>query len=209
MCGDKDLTWKKFYEEYLQLFKAKENWDEPKNYVSCIIGMFCHMYKEHYNVDYTFVPKSPNPYSSKECRDAWALLAAFDGNASEARKYIYWLFKKAINKTTAITHFGYINAPGIIRKYKLYSAKKNVLTRSSKLPDEFIIWCKSTIPEIFTKCALDTMNDLGALLSYVAHYNQAMKEDCAEKQAICKAESFGLIREGKLNIGESHEKSDR
>lgn len=171
--------------------------------------MFCHLYKEHYNVEYTFVPKSPNPYSSKECRDTWALLSAFDGNANDARKYIYWVFKKGINKTTTITNFGYINAPGLIRKYKLYAAKKNILNRSSKLPDEFVMWCKATIPEIFTKCALDTMNDLGALISFVACYGQTMKEDCVEKKAISKAESLGLIKESKLNIGEAYEKSDR
>lgn len=183
---------------------VKDNWNESKNHVSCIIGMFCHMYKEHYNIDYTFVPKSPNPYGSKECRDAWALLSAFDGNACDVRKYIYWVFKRGITSTTTITNFGYLNAPGLIRKYKLYASRKHILNRSSKLPSEFIEWCKSSIPEIFTKCALDTMNDLGALLSYVTHYSEKITSESAEKQAITKAESIGLIKDGRLNIGENN-----
>src|SRR5690242_15478794 len=90
-CGEKELTWKKFYDEYLQLYKIKEKWDSEKDKVSCIIGFFCYMYKEGYGTDYVFVPSNFNPYSSKECRDSWALLAAFNGNANEVRKYIYWL----------------------------------------------------------------------------------------------------------------------
>jgi hypothetical protein len=208
-CGHQDLTWKKFYDEYLQLYKDKNNWEEPKNNVSCLIGMFCYLYKEFYKTDYTFVPKNPNPYSSKECRDAWTLIASFGGNVHESRKYIYWLFKRGINKTTTITNFGYLLAPGLIRKYKLYSIKKNVLTRASKLPEEYISWCKETIPEIFTKYAMETMNDLGALLGYVKHYSDTIGEDSAERKALSKSEQYGLIKEGKLNIGEVNEKSNR
>jgi hypothetical protein len=208
-CGHQELTWKKFYEEYLQLYKIKENWDEPKNYVSCIIGVFCHIYKEFYNTDYTFVPKNPNPYSSKECRDAWSLLAAFNKNAHEVRKYIVWVFKYGINKNTDITHFGYINTPGIIRKYKLHAIKKNILTRSTKLSQEFIEWCKINTPDIFNNYALCTMNDLGALLSYVKCYNADIKIDSIERKVLIIAEQYGFIKDGKLNIGENNEKSNR
>src|SRR5271157_3633428 len=64
LCGDLDTTWQKFYQDYLQLYRVKENWDVSKNQVSCIIGFFCFCYKEHYSTDYTFVPNNPNPYSA-------------------------------------------------------------------------------------------------------------------------------------------------
>jgi hypothetical protein len=199
-CGDKELTWKKFYTEYLQLFKSKENWDVEKHKITCIIGFFCHMYKEHYGTEYVFVPQNPNPYGCKECKDAWKLLATFKGNAHAVRKYIYWVFIKLINKSTNITAFGYINAPGIIRKYNLHVKKKTIITRSTKLPDGFIKWCRDNIPNIFDSYELVTVNDLGALLSFTRFYEVDYSSN--EAQAIRMAEELNLIKNGKLNTRE-------
>ncbi len=196
-CGHQELTWKKFYEEYLQLFNTKSNWDEKKHQVSCIIGFFCYMYKEKYKTDYTFVPANPNPYGAKECRDSWALLASFGGNAHEVRKYIYWLFKQGINSNTQITHFGYINTAGLIRKYKLYAMRKNTFTRASKLPQDFIDWCRLNVPEIFDNYTLNTMNDLAAMIGYTKNYGVTNSEE----KVMSAAKQFGLIENGKLCIG--------
>lgn len=198
-CGDQDLTWKKFYKEYLQLFRTKSNWSVKKHQVSCVIGFFCHMYKEFYKTDYVFVPKNPNPYGAKECKDAWSLLAAFNGDAHQARKYIYWAFKKGIGAKANIVSFAYINTPGLIRRYNLYNKKKRVLSRESKLPKKFIDWCRDNASNIFDNYELDTMNDLGALLSYTTHYN---KSDGPEGLVLEQASKLNLIKSGKLNVGE-------
>jgi len=171
ICGDKELTWQKFYNEYLQLFNKKEKWDNKKDQVSCIIGFFCYMYKDFYGTEYVFVPKNPNPYGSKECKYGWSLLASFNGSAHSVRKYLFWLFKRGLNKKATITSFGYVNTPALIRKYNLYHKKKNILTRAAKLPNKFVDWCQQNTPEIFKHYALETMNDLGALLSYTIHYS--------------------------------------
>lgn len=199
-CGDKELTWQKFYTNYLQLFKKKENWDIKKHQVSCIIGFFCYMYKNHYDIDYVFVPQNPNPYGSKECRDAWALLSAFHGDAHIVRKYIYWFFTKFIKKNTDVVSFAYINTPGIVRRFKLYMEKKKTLTRSSTLPKVFLEWCQNNIPEIFSSYELNTMNDLGALLGYVKNYNDEIDSDSSEFLAIAQATKLNLIKNDKLNI---------
>lgn len=199
-CGDKELTWKKFYDEYLQLFKIKENWDNEKDKISCIIGFFCYMYKELYAVDYVFVPKNPNPYSSKECKDAWTLLATFKNDAHEVRKYIHWLFKKIIKQSTTLTSFGYLNTPTLIRKYQIYSERKTTYNRSSKLPDTYLEWCKENTKSLFDKYSLETMNDLGALYSYVKAYYKELETDGDENKAIRRAEEVGLIVDGKLKV---------
>ena len=157
------------------------------------------MYKEVYGVAYVFVPTNVNPFSSKECKDVWALLASFNNNADEVRKYLYWIFKKIVNKNTNITSFGYVNTPNLIRKYNLYSASKDILRRETKLPAEFLEWCKVAVPDIFKSYALDTMNDLGALFGYCKTYNLA--ESSLEAKAIEKAKQIGLIKNNKLNIG--------
>jgi len=68
------------------------------------------------------------------------------------------------------------------------------------LPSGFLDWCKEHIPNIFDEYELTTLNDLGALLSFVKFYD--VNEDAREFQAIHAAEKFGLIKEGKLNIRE-------
>jgi len=161
------------------------------------------MYKDFYGTDYVFVPKNPNPYGAKECKDAWSLLAAFNGDAHEVRKYIYWVFKKGINKNTTITHFGYINTPGLIRKYNLYAKRKKILRRESKLPKTFIEWCNINTPDIFDKYNLETMNDLGAMLSFYKTYSESRNMD-TEFDVILEAKRIGLItKDGSLNIGEA------
>jgi len=159
------------------------------------------MYKELYTTDYVFVPKNPNPYSSKECKDAWTLLATFKNDANEVRRYIFWLFKKVIRQETNLSSFGYLNTPTLIRKYKIQADRKNVYTRSSKLPETYIQWCKDNIAGIFDKYALDTMNDLGALYSYVKEYSDELGSESIEQKAILQAEQFELIKDGKLKVG--------
>lgn len=203
VCGDQDLTWQKFYNEYLQLYKIKTNWDETRHQISCILGFFCFCYQERYSTNYTFVPQNPNPYGAKECRDAWTMLAAFNGNAHDVRRYIYWVFHKAINKSTTITSLAYLNAPGLIRKYKLYAQKKDILNRASKLPQEFLDWWNNNAKTIQTNYAMSTMNDLGSLLSYVNHYDVDIRPDAEERAAIKTAERMNLIVNGKLNVGEA------
>lgn len=158
------------------------------------------MYKDLFGTDYVFVPQNPNPYGAKEVKEAWKLLATFKNDAHEVRKYIYWVFKKIIRKSTNLVSFNYINAAGIIRRYNLHVQQKKAITRSTKLPAGFLDWCKEHIPDIFDEYELATINDLGALLSYVKFYD--VSDDAREIQAIRAAERFNLIKEGKLNIKE-------
>jgi hypothetical protein len=197
-CSHTDYRWKKFYEEYSNIFKTKENWETKKHQVTCIIGFFMYKFNEFYGVDYSLVPKNPNPYGIKECKDAWSLLATFKNDGHEVRRYTHWVFSKGISRGTNITSFGYIVAPWLIRKYQLYVNKKRTLTRSSLLPAHYIEWCRENTPDIFKKYSLSTMNDLGSLLQYTSVYSL---EDSIESLVICKAKQIGLIKNNRLNTG--------
>lgn len=184
----------------MQLFKEKENWNNRKHQVSCIIGFFCHMYKEFYNTEYIFVPKNPNPFGCKECKDAWSLLSAFGGDAHLARKYIYWLFRKGgLSNRADVVSFGYINTPGLIRRYLLKVRKSKRLTRASKIPQSFIDWVSDNCPAVLDKYELGTFNDLGALLNYVNNYDD--DEFKEERMLIDEAIRRKMIVNNKLNVG--------
>lgn len=197
-CQDRDTSWKKFYDDYLQLYSVKENWDVEKNNVTCIIGFFCHMYRELFDTDYVFVPNNPNPYSSKEIREAWKLLATFKNDVIQVRKYIYWVFRKNIRRSTNLVSFNYINAPGLIRRYNLHARNKQSIARFTALPLGFLYKCRADTPDIFDNYELTTVNDLGALLSHVKFYDVDLA--APEHQVIKIAETFGLIKDSQLNI---------
>lgn len=117
----------------------------------------------------------------------------------EVRKYIKWIFTKAITNSTKITSFGYLTTPNLIRKYKLKIKEKDKPNRASKLPKSFIKWIKETKPEVLERYELGTYNDLSALLS---HYNKFSDSVVLplEQEVLTYAESMGLIKDGKINI---------
>jgi len=137
-CKYCDESWKKFYTEYLKLYEVKENWDIEKNKVSCVLGLFCFLYKQRYGVEYLFVPQSPNPFSAKECKDVWTIIRTF-GNMEDTRKYLIWAFKKGIGNNAKITSLAYLKTHDLIRKFMLSLEKNNAMKRYSNLPEEFNI----------------------------------------------------------------------
>jgi hypothetical protein len=198
MCGHQDDTWQRFYDNYLQLYRTKNNWEQPKNGVSCVLGLFCRLYKNRYGVDFLFTPKSPNPFKSKECKDAQVLIAAF-GGALPVVDYLKWAFEQGgIPKSSQVVSLAYLTTPNLIRKFLLINKRKHVLTRSSPVPTSFLEWCKISIPELLNNYTLDTMNDLGSLLSYVK--SVSLDDNSPEAQAIQAATKLSLIVDGQLNI---------
>jgi hypothetical protein len=197
LCGFQDNSWKLFYQDHLNIFKDKANWDIPKHRVSCVLGLFCYKYMEFFGVEYTFVPLSPNPWSAKEVKDANTLIAAFQKNMTEVRKYLVWVFKN-IGSNTKMHSLAYVLSSGLIRKYMLSADRRNTYTRNSPLPDEFLEWCKTNTPEILSSYTLETMNDLGALLSYTNTYQDT---NSIETKAIHKASELKLVINGSLNVG--------
>lgn len=196
-CGHEDIRWQQFYLNYMKIYRDKSRWDNAKDQVMCVLGFYCHMYQEHYQTPYVFVPKNPNPFGCKEIKDVWQLLSVFSKDAHRVRKYIYWFFTKYIHgRQIDITSLAYLTTPNIIRQYMLYTQKKSKITRSSALPASFLKQCKSQAPTIFDTYELSTYNDLGSLLNHQKTYNL----DGVECIIISIATNMKLIVDGELNV---------
>jgi len=76
------------------------------------------------------------------------------------------------------------------------------MRRESRLPKAFIDWCNTNTPDVFDKYSLDTMNDLGAMLSFYKTYSES-RDMGLEFDIILEAKRLGLVtKDGNLNIGE-------
>jgi hypothetical protein len=54
--------------------------------------------------------------------------------------------------------------------------------------------------DVFKLYALETMNDLGALVMYVKSYRAELNEQSIEVRVVSKAEELGLVKNGELNV---------
>lgn len=184
--------WEAWYNEYKNLWSDKKNWDN-KNGVSCIVGYFCNLYKKYYDKEYAFSYGSPNPYIDKDFLIARKLLTMFDGEAFEVGLYIKWMFEFHVkNKKKKITSMGFLTIQNLVNDFKLKRKKAKQIKRISPLPKPFIDWCSKNYPDIFSKCALETWNDLNGLITYVSCWKN-LDDEAMEKKILKYAVETGLL----------------
>lgn len=183
-CGPAKNDWEKWWNEYRDAWKDKENWQQKKHQVSCIVGYFCHRYEKQYEQPFAFSYSSPIPYKDKEFVMARRLLTMFDGNAWEIGQYIKWGFEKLISPGYIITGLGFFTKPNIANRFKVLRAKRKVIRRRTPLPKNFIEWCKTNYPEIFELQELEVWNDLNGLVTHVKFYGLDGIEGSVVREAV-------------------------
>lgn len=177
--------WKIWWEQYHDRWKDKECWDKPSDKPSCVIGYFCHKFKEFYGYDYTFDYSNPIPYKSKDFIMARRILTMFNADANDAKIYIRWVFAKKVRSTKyTITSLGFFASAPFVNEYKAAKAYSKVLRRSTKLPDHFLNWCQTYYPDVLEVHNLETWNDLNGLVTFINSYGKENKEYCVVREAI-------------------------
>jgi len=182
---DSRNEWKIWWEQYRDRWREKRYWDKPADKLSCIIGYFCHKYKEFYEYDYTFDYSNPIPYKSKDFVIARRILAMFNADANDVRTYIRWVFaKKLKSQKYNVTSFGFFASAPFVNEYKAAKAYSQVLRRSTKLPDHFLNWCRAYYPDVLETHSLETWNDLNGLVTFINSYGKDNTEYCVVREAI-------------------------
>lgn len=193
-CGDKDNSWELFYFDYMSRYKDVDNWSKKDEILSCVLGFFLHLYEKKYGIKYAFVPSSRNPFSSKEVRDSWKLISAFNGDGHLIGRYMRWVFSSVVRDSTSIFSFNYLNSPGLIRKFMLKHKNKNKLRRDSKIPKDVVKWVGDNLPVIIEKYEFETMNDFASIVAYFK--SDPSNESIAS--LIKYAESKKIVKDGSI-----------
>lgn len=183
-CGPAKNDWEIWWNKYKDLWKDKQNWQEKKNYVSCIVGYFCHRYEEFYGRTFAFSYSSPTPYKDKQFTMARRLLVMFDGDAWEVGQYVKWGFTKLISPNYHITGLGFFTKNDIANRFKVFRAKRRQIRRRTPLPKDFIEWCKTQATQIFDNQELENWNDLNGLVSVVKSYGMDNIEGKVVEEAV-------------------------
>lgn len=164
--------WEKWWNEYSDRWKDKKYWNKsPQDNLSCLIGYFCHKFKEFYGYPFTFSVSSPIPYTNKDFTMGRRILAMFDGDITDALVYIKWVFvKKVKTRKKPITSLGFFTLTDFINEFKYAKAMKKILKRHTPLPADYLVWCRENCSDIFEKHGFKTWNDLNALVLFIRSF---------------------------------------
>lgn len=208
--------WQIFYDKVVSYAS-----DPPAKWTSLtLLSYFIQKYKEVNNIDYIFTPSKRGPTHTKEMKDAAKIFSTFDkhrlaniANKEEKieykkqlvmvlKQYIDWAFGiKMRGKTTNITGLGLFTNANFMNEFLQWRNKnaKILPSRSTPLPIKYIEWINQTIPEILKKQQLAVLQDLNALLDYVAAYDA--NNSSIEYKALVRARDLGIMpTQGKLEL---------
>lgn len=182
---DERNEWAIWWEQYKDRWRQKEYWSKPADKPSCLIGYFCHKFKEFYGYDYTFEYSNPIPYKSKDFMMARRILAMMNADANDARVYIRWVFEKKVRSTKyTVTSLGFFASAPFVNEYKAAKARSKVLKRSTPIPKEFLDWCLQNYPKVLETHSLETWNDINGLVTFVKSYGKDNEENFVVSEAI-------------------------
>lgn len=171
-CQEYDL-WCSLYKDR---WKESKYWDSNADKLSCLVGYFCHLFNKFYGYPYVFSFDGKSLYKGKDFTMARRILNMFDWNAREAKIYIRWVFEKRVKTVNyTVYSFGFFASQKFVNEYFHAKNRSMVLRRYTKLPQDFLSWCKNNHPDIFQQQELETWNDLNGLISHIKIYNNGIE----------------------------------
>lgn len=133
-------TWANFFEKFKEIDTLPiHQWKERH-----ILYYMLTEYQKHYGYPYIFSYEKA-PTSSAEMHFA-KLIPATSGSSNPKiwKAYVDWVFEYKVKpKKYKITSLGFLLTRGFGNEFQAYWKKQNTITRSTILPDEFLILLKA------------------------------------------------------------------
>ncbi len=166
------IFWKKFFDRFQEI----ETKQIPEWGLVHLIGYFCKLYKNHYNMDYTFKFNA----SPSKCYEVFQLKKVASMISSDPvilKDYIDWVFRvKVLERKKRISVIGYLASLEMINEFKFKHMSGNtqaVIDRATALNDQYILLAKeegvdiSTYGELaFIKSMLSSDLDIDTMTKY-------------------------------------------
>lgn len=166
-CNHLVEDWIKWEKQYKNMWSDPISAADTKNAIVVVLGYFCHKYKTQYGMDYAFSYTENGFFRGAEVTFTRRLLAMFGSSVSVTQEYLDWYFEyKVKQQGKKIVSMTALVAPAVVGLYKHQAAKKNIITRSTPLPDKMISWIKENNPTLLDKIQLKDFGDLQQMLAY-------------------------------------------
>lgn len=161
---DKNL-WEEWWDKYSDRGLKKQYWEVKKELPSCIVSYFCHQFQKFYGYSYTLDSSNPVPYSNKEFTMARRIITMFGEDFNLIPNYIKWVFiRKVKTRKYPLNSLGFFASSAFVNEYKAERARAQKVKRSSKIPENFLLWCKEHYPDTIKYHEIETYNDLNVLI---------------------------------------------
>lgn len=191
--------WELWWEKYSDRGMKKEYWQNKKDQPSCVVSYFCHMYNEFFGFPYIMDYSNPIPYKNKEFTMARRILAMFGEDYLHIPNYIKWVFKKRVKSTKyPVSSLGFLASSKFVNEYRAARARGAVLKRSTKIPKDFLQWCKENYPKVVEYHELESFNDLNILIALVETFSESAEAaviDEARKRKILPESGYAQLEE--------------
>lgn len=132
------IHYAKFFEKFKEIKDLPiEKWSKTH-----LLAYFCELYKNHYNLDFTFSFKG-SPSKCREMFEISKLTQQISSNPIILKQYIDWIFKeKIIEKKKRVTSLGFLTHPEIVNEFKFKFLFSNKIERTTQLPEKYIAICR-------------------------------------------------------------------
>lgn len=131
------------YKKFFLKFKEVETLPTNEWSVTHLIGYFCKLYLDHYNVNYKFKYNTTAPSKCFEVFQVKKLGQNLSGDAVLLKRYIEWAFKEKVKSAKRkITSIAFLSHETLVNEYKLkYLAgdlQDQKMDRATNIPEEFM-----------------------------------------------------------------------
>jgi len=178
--------------KYKNLWEQKNNWNDKKNHLTILLGYFCAIYKDYYNVNYTLSLNEKGLFRGPEINVLRRIYKMLNSDPFYVKDYIDFVFAVKIHKRKKrITSLSFLAVAAIVQEFKLAVKRAEKVDRDTLLPKRMLEWVKINTPTVLDLIALKDFGDLKLLLT---HYKQGhMNENSSIKIFIEKLQKMGYI----------------
>lgn len=136
------------YKEFFEKFKEIETIPINEWKPAHLIGYFCKLYKEKYNIDYKFKFNSTAPSKCFEVFQIKKLAQGLTSDPVKLKKYIDWAFQEKIRiSKKRITSIAFLAHEFMVTEYKMKYLtgvlKEQTYERTTLIPEEYLTIIKS------------------------------------------------------------------
>lgn len=172
LCNHKIDDWIKWFEQYSNYWQDPIKWQSKKDHLMCLLGYFSYLYKNFYQLDFTFSLNERGLFRGPELVQMRKLYKMLDENVDICKKYLDWMFEiKLKNNRKKITTLGFLATASIVNEFKFFVQKNKYIDRNTPLPGVLIKWIEANIPEVYNDFALNYYGDLNLLLTHYKNGN--------------------------------------